>query len=134
MLHNKGSGCLHMPGCGRATLCAADPPDSEQINLSLFPTERSFPSLPLRLSGPSLPPSLHLSVSDGEKMEHGNYGNCIRQVLGSILAAEAFLMERWNMAAVCVHFIITQCLYAQKVFHFHTLSVVVFVTCQRDCA
>lgn len=95
-----------MSGCGD-TLCAADSPDSEQMNLSLFPKERSLSPLPPSLSlpsfGPSLPPSLHLSVSGGEKMEHGNYGNCIRQVLGRSLPPSSRI---WLQS---VRFISVQC-------------------------
>lgn len=90
VLHNKGSGSLHVFEC-RDTLCAADSPDSEQMNFSLFPKERSSFCLPPAFSfSPSPPPSPHLSVSDREKMEHGNYGNCIMQVLGRSLPPKHF--------------------------------------------
>lgn len=73
-----------MSGCGD-TLCAADSPRFRANESLSFPKGTLFPLPPSSLFGPSLPPSLHLSVSGGEKMEHGNYGNCIRQVLGRSL-------------------------------------------------
>ena len=47
-------------------------------------------SLPRLLLPLSAPPFLHLPASGGEKMEHGNYGNCIRQVLGWALPPKRF--------------------------------------------
>lgn len=63
-----------------------------RANESLSVPKGTLLTLPLPLSAPPFLPltTLHLSVSGGEKMEHGNYGNCIRQVLRQLLATEAF--------------------------------------------
>lgn len=74
------------------------PPDSEQMNLSLFPKERSFPSFSLR----PLPSSVSI-FRWVEKMEHGNYGNCIRQVLSRSSAPRAFWtsVKAWTVYKRC---------------------------------
>lgn len=68
---------------------------SKSISLSAPKgTPLSPPSLPLPRSSPSLSPSLRVSASGGEKMEHGNYGNCIRQVLGG--SSPQKHLKRWE--------------------------------------
>lgn len=63
VLLDEGIGFLFLSGCAD-TLCAADSPDLEQMNLSLFPKERALSLPPSLFLFQPLPSSLSPSLSE----------------------------------------------------------------------
>lgn len=124
MRHNKGRGSLHMSGCGD-TLCAADSPDSEQMNLSLFPEEHCFPSLPLPCSAP---PFLPRSIS---RWAVGRKWSMVTMVTASGRCSAdpcrwSIVMDRKNMATVwCYGLIFSRWSHTMQSLHIGRFSILI---------